>query len=53
MRLEVLEIIDQHDGSAKMVVELDYKSIVQFAKMGIIHALTEAAENSLDYHNKE
>lgn len=41
--IEVLEIIDNDDGSAKIVTEMSYNAVRAFAALGIHKALMEMA----------
>lgn len=52
MKLEVLEITDLDDGTARIMIDTDYESILTFAKIGIIKALTDSLEESDEYHSE-
>lgn len=47
MQIEVLEIKDLPDGGAILVFDIDQNSLVEFAKIGLLKVLTEAAENEM------
>jgi hypothetical protein len=43
-KLEVVRIVDNEDGSANVEFSMDWDTITLFAKIGIMHVLTEAVE---------
>jgi hypothetical protein len=47
MKFDVVEIVDQEDGSAKMIIDMDNETMVAFAKIGILHTLEKAAEKAI------
>ena len=53
MKFEVIEIIDQDDGSARMIVDMDYETIIAFAKIGVIHSLERAAEKTIEEYAED
>lgn len=41
------EFVENEDGSATITVTMDYDTLVNFAKLGILNTLKEAAEKVL------
>jgi len=52
MRIDVLDVIDREDGGANIIIDMDEKSTEQFARIGIIKVLTDAAEATADQHDQ-
>lgn len=53
MKFEVINFQDEDDGSALLTVDMDYEAIVAFAKIGLVKALTDAAEKSIEEHERK
>lgn len=51
MKFEIIELIDEEDGSARMIVDMDHEAIIAFAKIGVVHALEKAAEKAIEEHS--
>lgn len=45
--IEVNEIVDHDDGSATIKVTVDYDTLVNFARIGLLNTIKEAAEKVL------
>ena len=45
--IEIDEIVDHDDGSATITVTMDYDTLVNFARLGLLNTLKEAAEKVL------
>ena len=41
------EFIENEDGSATITVTMDYETLVNFARLGLLNTLKEAAEKVL------
>jgi len=41
------EFIENEDGSATVIVTMDYDTLVNFARLGLLNTLKEAAEKVL------
>ena len=52
MRIDVLDVIDREDGGANIIIDMDEKSTEQFARIGLIKVLTDAAEHTEAYHDQ-
>jgi hypothetical protein len=52
MKIEVFEIEEAEDGGAIVTVHLDYESLLQFAKVGVVCCLIEAAEDVIEAAGK-
>jgi hypothetical protein len=52
MRIDVLDVVDREDGGANIIIDMDEKSTEQFARIGIIKVLTDAAEHTEAYHDQ-
>lgn len=52
MKFEIIQLIDEEDGSARMIVDMDHEAIIAFAKIGIIHSLEQAAEKAIKDHSE-
>jgi hypothetical protein len=48
MRVEVTEVIEHKDGSLTVMVNMDQKCMIQFAKIGLVDCIMDAAETVLD-----
>lgn len=48
MKLEVISITDNDDGSATVVMEIDEQWLKAFAQIGILKVLTDAAQYQID-----
>ena len=46
--IEIDEIVDHDDGSATFTVTMDYDTLVNFARLGLLNTLKEAAEKVLN-----
>lgn len=46
-KLEVVRVVDNEDGSANVEFNMDWDTIAVFARIGIMHVLTEAAEKEI------
>jgi hypothetical protein len=46
--LNIKSITDNPDGSADVLMEMDYDTLVKFAKIGILKVLEDAAENTIE-----
>jgi len=44
---EVNDIVENEDGSADITVTMDYDTLVNFARLGLLNTLKEAAEKVL------
>lgn len=53
MKLEVLNIVAEDDGSALMTVDMDNELLVALAKIGLLKVLTDAAEKTIKEHAPE
>ena len=53
MKLEVTSYIENDDGSATVVFDMDNDTLHCFAKIGILKALTEAAERTKEEHGEK
>ena len=53
MKLEVTSYIENDDGSATVVFYMDNETLHCFAKIGIMKALTEAAERTKEEHGEK
>jgi hypothetical protein len=42
------EFIENEDGSATVTVTMDYETLVNFARLGLLNTLKEAAEKVLN-----
>jgi hypothetical protein len=47
-KMEITRIIDNEDGSATVMFDMDWDAIRAFAKIGLMQVLTEAAQSMLD-----
>jgi hypothetical protein len=47
-KMEITKIIDNEDGSATVMFDMDWDTIRVFAKIGLLQVLTEAAQGMLD-----
>jgi hypothetical protein len=47
-KMEITKIIDNEDGSATVMFDMDWEAIRAFAKIGLLQVLTEAAQGMLD-----
>lgn len=55
-RIEINEFVENEDGSADMVVTMDYDTLVLFARKGLLAAIRESADKVLEEnvpHNEE
>ena len=52
MRIDVLDVVDREDGGANLIIDMDQKSIEQFARIGLIKVLMDAAEDTAAYHDQ-
>jgi hypothetical protein len=52
VKIEVLEIEDVEDGGAIVTIQLDRESLLQFAKVGVVCCLIEAAEDVIEAAGK-
>jgi hypothetical protein len=43
-KIEVLEVVDNEDGSCRVVFDLDHSAIIKFAKIGLVQTLLDAAK---------
>jgi hypothetical protein len=43
-KIEVLEVVDNEDGSCRVVFDLDHSAIIKFAKIGLLQTLIDAAK---------
>lgn len=50
-QIEVISFEENEDGSATLVVDMDYDTLLLFAKKGLLSTLTEAA-NKIVEENK-
>lgn len=50
-QIEVISFEENEDGSATVVVDMDYETLLLFAKKGLLSTLTEAA-NKIVEENK-
>lgn len=50
--MNVVDIIDLEDGSAKVVLELSYDEILLFAKQGIRYALLNSLDDIEEFENE-
>jgi hypothetical protein len=48
MRVEVVEVVENEDGTLTVTVNMDQKCMIQFAKMGLVDAIINTAEDILD-----
>lgn len=46
-KFEVNDIVEYEDGSADIAVTMDYDTLVNFARIGLLNTLKEAAEKIL------
>lgn len=46
-KFEVNDIVENEDGSATITVTMDYDTLVNFARLGLLNTLKEAAEKVL------
>jgi hypothetical protein len=53
MKIEVVEIIENEDGSANIQFDMSSEAILAFAKIGLLHSLTDAANASAKEHEIE
>ena len=51
MKIEVADITDLPNGDALIGFELGHGSLVAFAKIGLLHVLTQAAEKAIKDHD--
>ena len=47
--IEVVSVTDHDDGSATILMDLSPDALIAFAKIGLHHALTEAAKREADH----
>lgn len=47
-KMEITKIVDNEDGSATVMFDMDWDAIRAFAKIGLMQVLTEAAQGMLD-----
>lgn len=50
--VEVISVTDHEDGTATIVVDLSPDALIAFAKVGLHHALIEAAKRGIDEHGE-
>lgn len=50
MRIEVIQVYDTTDGGLRMIVEMDEDTVINLAKVGLITALRNAAEQAVVEH---
>lgn len=48
MRIEVIKVVDNEDGSATVEFDMDEDSLRVFAKIGVLKALSDAAKEAVD-----
>lgn len=53
MKIDIISIVDNPDGSMTMTVDFDNESLVAFAKLGLMKTLTEQAERIIKEHGNE
>ena len=51
-KIELTDITDLPDGSSVIGFELGHNSLVAFAKVGLLHALRQAAEQAIKDHER-
>jgi hypothetical protein len=47
-KMEVTKIIDNEDGSATVMFDMDWDAVRAFAKIGLMRVLTEAAQEMIE-----
>jgi hypothetical protein len=53
MKIDVLSITNNPDGSGTMIVDFDKEALVTFAKIGLLKVLTDEAERIIKEHEDE
>lgn len=48
--LEVVEITDHDDGSCTIEVDMDFNTMMRFAKIGLMYVLKSKAMEAIDGH---
>lgn len=50
MKFFVESIVDTEDGGANMIVNMDYETLLAFAKIGVMKAIEDAANKAIAEH---
>lgn len=53
MKIDVVSITDNPDGSATMIVDFDNEALVNFAKVGLLKVLMDEAERVIKENEVE
>lgn len=53
MKMDVIAISDNDDGSATLTLDIDYETLKAFAKIGILKVLTDEANKVIKEHENE
>lgn len=48
MRIEVIKVVDNEDGSAEVEFEMDSEALRAFAKIGVLKAISDAVKETVD-----
>ena len=49
LKVKVVSVTDEEDGTATIVFDMSPDALIAFAQRGLHHALTEAAERDIDH----
>lgn len=47
-KMEITKIVDNEDGSATVMFDMDWDTIRAFARIGLMRVLTEAAQEMIE-----
>ena len=47
-KMEITKIVDNEDGSATVMFDMDWDAVRAFAKIGLMRVLTEAAQEMIE-----